>query len=289
MEATFKIAVSNYKLESKLMPGDRRWPAFNSSFKNLDLEMPELLDVIYHGRAVTTHHKDSWRATQNYLCGQHIGLDFDSEDEHSSLACLGKDKFITKYAAFVHTTISHTPEHPRARAIFLLDSPIMQAKNYALAASALLWLFGTADRQCRDAARFFYGSPGCQFNYYSNVLPLEVLKKLISNYLETGRQEKRIAHRTDYLPPASQEEVAEALKKIDPWQVDYDEWVSILMAIHSQFGDAGYPLAENWADGKAGEVGQKWKSFHRDGNTSGAITIATLFGLAKKFGWQRAN
>src|SRR3990172_298517 len=170
---TYKIAISNFKLDSKLIPGDPRWSAFNSSFQNLDLESEHILDAIYKGRAVTTHHSNGWRATQNYLCGQHIGLDFDSGDEKSSLSYLSKDKFISKYASFIHTTISHTDEHPRARVMFLLDTPILQAKNYALAATSLLWLFGTADRQFKDAVRFFYGAPGCNCNWIDSVLPLE--------------------------------------------------------------------------------------------------------------------
>jgi hypothetical protein len=288
MDVKYKVAVSDYKLDSKLLPGDTRWADFNASFHNLDLKMSDLLEAVYHGRAITTHHKDNWRATQNYICGQHIGLDFDS-GENTSLSCLSKDKFITRYAAFTHTTISNTDEHPRTRVIFLLDQPILQAKNYGLAVSSLLWLFGTADRQCKDPVRFFYGSPGCEFEYYSNVLSLVVVKKLITQYKETGMQEKKKANRPDYLPPATQKDVAEALSKINPWQVDYDEWVSILMAIHSEFGEAGYQLAESWGDGKQGEISQKWKSFDRDGNITGRVTIGTLFNIAQRFGWGRIN
>jgi len=286
----YKIAVSTFDLGGKkLLPGDPRWAKFNASFRNHALAPGYLLDVIYNGKAITTHHKDNWRATKNYLCGQHIGLDFDSENEFSTLAYLQQDKFIQRYASFLHTTISHTPERPRSRVIFLLDQPIYQAKNYALAASALLWLFGTADRQCKDAARFFYGAPGCEFVYFNQVLPLDVVKQLIQKYIDSGQAEKRKSVRRDYLPPASQQEVADALKHINPWQVDYDEWLSILMAIHSQFGDGGYALAESWADGKPGEVAQKWRSFSADGNESGRITINTLFAIAKRFGWGKID
>ncbi len=284
---TYKVAVSDFKLSAKLLPGDPRWREFNASFRNLELAPLDLLDVIYNGRAITTHHKDHWRVSQNYLCGQHIGLDFDSEDEKSTLEYLAADKFISRYAALIHTTISHKPEAPRARVIFLLDTPIYQPKNYALAASALLWLFGTADRQCKDAVRFFYGAPGCKFEYLQQVLPLEKVKKIIANYQETGARERKRAARPDYLPPASQQEVADALKLIDPWKVDYDEWVAILMAIHSQFGEAGYALAESWADGKPGEVAQKWRSFKQSGNATGMVTVATIFGIAKRFGWHK--
>jgi hypothetical protein len=285
---TFKIAVSNFKTNGKLSPLDPRWPAFNASFLNMDLEKHQILDTVYYGKAITTQHKNQWREGKNYLCGQHLGLDMDTDDERSSLSQLSKDKFIQKYSAFIHTTISHMPEKPRARVIFLLDQPIMQAKNYTMAASALLWLFGTADRQCKDAVRFFYGSPRCEFEYFDQVLPLEVVKKLISQYIESGQGEKKRSVRPDYLPPASQQEVAQALKMIDPWKVDYNEWLSVLMALHSQFGNDGYQLAETWAEGKPKEVSQKWDSFHQTGNEAGAVTIATVFGIAKRFGWSKS-
>lgn len=283
----YAVAVSDFKLESKLQPGDPRWSKFNASFRNLSLPQNDLMQFIYFGQSLTTQHKDKWRATKNYLCGQHIGLDFDGGDESATLAHLAKDKFISRWAAFAHTTISHTDEHPRARVIFLTDAPIMQAANYGRAASALLWLFGTADRQCKDPVRFFYGAPGCEFAEFGNVLPLEVLRKVIDQYHRTGQAEKRQADRKDYLPPASQAEVAEALRSIPPWQVDYDEWVAVLMAVHAEFGEAGLPLAESWADGKEGEVLQKWRSFKPTGNEAGRIGIGSLFAIANRFGWTR--
>lgn len=285
----FKISVSKYKLQKKIPPGDPVWPRFNASFDNMELNTNDIIDDIYEGKAITTWHKNNWRTSENYICGQHIGLDFDTEDDKSRLSSLKNDKFISKYAAFIHTTISHKPESPRARVIFLLDEPIMQAQNYALAATSLLWLFGTADRQCKDAVRFFYGSPNCEIEILANRLPVEVIKKLIKNYKETGEKEKRKTSNKNYSAPASQQEVYEALKCIPPWGIEYSEWVEILMGIHSAFGESGFLLAENWANGYKGEIEQKWRSFKADGNPSGTITVATVFGIAKRFGWRKSN
>jgi len=286
----YKIAVSTFPLYGeKLLPGDPRWKMFNASFNNLELPTPGIMNAVYNGFAITTHHKNQWRTGENYLLGQHIGLDFDTEDERSTISHLAKDKFIQKYAAFIHTTTSHTPEKPRARVIFTLDVPIVQAKNYAMTARALLWLFGTADRQCKDPVRFFYGASQCQFELINQVLPLEMVKKLITRYQESGETEKRRAAHNNYLPPSTQLEVADALKHINPWGIDYDEWVSVLMAIHAEFGDSGYQLAESWADGKDGEVRNKWRSFKHDGNTSGRVGLGTLFSIAKRNGYERAG
>jgi hypothetical protein len=59
------------------------------------------------------------------------------------------------------------------------------------------------------------------------------------------------------------------------------------MAIHAAFGEDGYSLAQNWGDGKGNEIELKWRSFKPGGNTAGAVTIATVFGIAKKFGWRK--
>lgn len=282
-----RIAVSKYELTKKIPPGDAFWPKFNASFENTELDTNSIMDVIYAGHAVTTCHTNNWRTSANYLCGQHLALDFDSEDSRSTIATLKTDRFISKYGAFIHTTISHKPDAPRARVFFTLDMPIMQSKNYTLAAAALLWVFGTADRQCKDSVRFFYGAPDCTMEFLGQVLPLDMVKKLITNYQESGQLERKQATNKNYLVPPSQQEVADALKFIPAWGVDYDEWVQVLMGVHSAFGESGLGLVQSWADGKPGEVEQKWRSFHDSGNNSGAVTVATVFGIAKKFGWKR--
>ena len=282
--AVYRVAISKYALDRKIPPGDAFWREFNASFENVELDTNTLIDYVYGGYSMTTWHANHWRTSSNFICGQTIGLDFDTEDERSKLSTLVKDKFISKYAAFIHTTTSHKEESPRARVIFTLDQPIYQAKNYVLAASALLWVFGTADRACRDAVRFWYGAKDCKAEYLNQVLPLDMVKKLIGQYQESGQLERKQATNKNYLVPPSQQEVADALRVIPPWGVDYDEWLQVLMGIHAAFGEDGLGLVMSWADGKPGEVEQKWRSF--DG--TGGVTVATVFGIAKKFGWKKA-
>lgn len=285
--SAYKIAVSTMKLTGKIDQGSNLWNPFNRSFRNAELALIDVANEIYNGFAFTTWHKDGWRTGKNYLLGQHIGLDFDTEDERSTLSYLAKEKFISKYGAFIYTTPSHKPEAPRARVLFLLDSPIHQAKNYSLAASALVWLFGSeADRKCKDACRFFYGSEKCEAEYLDNVLPLEKVKGLIAEYQATMDAQRRRPARTGYTPTADQQEVSDALKCIPAMQIEYDEWVSVLMAIHGAFGNGGLGLAEQWAQGHDGEVDRKWRSFNDSGNGSGQVTLGTLFMLARRFGYQ---
>lgn len=285
----YKIAFSTMAPAGKIPPGDPIWSTFNASFENKELEQVEILDMIYHGHPFTTWHKNQWRNAANYLAGQHIGLDFDTEDERSTIDGLMKDSFIRKYAFLIYTTPSHRPEAPRARVVFLTDTPIMQAPNYVVATSALLWLFGTADRQCKDSCRFFYGSKDCKMEWLGQTLPLEKLKAIINQYTTSGQLAKKIATSKSYTPTADQREVAEALRAIPPWGIDYDEWVKVLMGIHQAFGDAGLSLAEAWAQGADGEVARKWRSFKDAGNTSGTVTLNTVFKMALERGWKGAQ
>jgi len=79
--------------------------------------------------------------------------------------------------------------------------------------------------------------------------------------------------------------VKSMLDVLDPWQGGYsDFWVPILMAVHSALGDDGLALAEDWADGKPGEVAKKFATF----DASGKTTIATLAYHARLAGWQPA-
>ena len=133
--AIYRVALGPV-MQAKLPPGDPRWPEFNGSFVNKDLPGLDIAARLYDGHPITTWHKNHWRQSCNYQMGQHLGIDFDTNDERSSLPHLLKDPFIKKYGAIVYTTPSHTPAAPRARAIFLLDTPIHQAVNYSLAATS---------------------------------------------------------------------------------------------------------------------------------------------------------
>ena len=285
---TYHVALGPI-LTSKIPPGDKYWYEFNGSFKNTELPQLDIASALYDGHAITTCCDPQWRKTENYQQGQHIGLDFDTEDQRSTITTLMKDTFISKYASIIYTTPSHTPDKPRARVIFLLDTPIKQAKNYTLSAASLLWIFGAADRQCKDPVRFFYGGkPGStEMEWLNNELPLPLVRDLIGRYQKTGATTRRQTQR-QYSPSSTDErQISDALKFINPWRLNYDEWVAVLMAIHSELGAGGLSLATSWGDGQPGEIEQKWRGFDTSGNVSGRIGIGTLFALAKDGGWER--
>lgn len=169
-----KIATSADRAElGKIEQGDiDAWRAFNGSFTNVEVTPSDLLQRICDGYAYTAQHR-RYRKADNFLAGQHIALDMDTGDERSSFEHLLQNEFINQHAAFLHTTPSHTAEMPKARVVFVLDRPIYEAGKYALLAESLVHRFQTADRMCKDAARFFYGAKGCDSHWLGNVLSLE--------------------------------------------------------------------------------------------------------------------
>lgn len=285
IDKTYHIAIGP-SLNNKIPPGDPYWREFNGAFHNEELKQLDIATRLYDGHAITTCCDPSWRKAENYHLGQHIGLDFDTEDERSTFDHLLKDPFISKYGSILYTTPSHTPDRPRARVLFLLDTPIYQAKNYTAAASALLFIFGAADRQCKDPVRFFYGSkPGAaRVEWLNNELPLSLVRDLIKRH-HMATQAQRKTPRREYKSDTVDEQcITDALAHLDPWSLSYDEWLSVLMAIHSEMpGPAGLSLADTWAAGYPGEVEQKWRGFEANGNANGRVSIGTLFALAKEY------
>jgi len=80
------------------------------------------------------------------------------------------------------------------------------------------------------------------------------------------------------------EEIREILNHIPAWGITYEEWVTVLMAIHSAYpGPEGLALAEEWGEGKKGEITRKWKGFKKD---AGGVGIGTLVHMAKQGGYK---
>lgn len=83
----------------------------------------------------------------------------------------------------------------------------------------------------------------------------------------------------------SEGDIANALR-VMPIHGDYATyWLKVLMAVHDAFPDErGVSLVEAWSPGKNGEVRRKFLSFDR--TSKSGVTIASLFHMAKEYGWQ---
>jgi DNA-binding PadR family transcriptional regulator len=96
--------------------------------------------------------------------------------------------------------------------------------------------------------------------------------------------EKPETHRDTTYATADLARVADALKYVDPNDMDYTTWQGIIAAIHDAFGDDALDMVVDWADGKPGEVETKWHTYERE-YTGKPATLDTVFYLARKGGW----
>lgn len=85
------------------------------------------------------------------------------------------------------------------------------------------------------------------------------------------------------LESAGASEIEEMLSYVSP-DCSYQEWVSVLMAVHSALGEAGLSVADRWsAQGRKyrqGEVAKKWRGF----SSEGGVNLGSLAELARQGG-----
>jgi hypothetical protein len=299
MSDRYRIAFSTMPLTGKLPQGDRRWADFNDSFENLTLAPIEIANLIYKGYSLTTWH-DGRRKLEHFICGQHIAVDMDTDDERSTIDVLAAHPWARMYASLIYTTPSHTPEKPRARVLFLLDQPVTSAEAYGEIVQFVMSQFDDPDTACKDASRFFYGSMNCDLLTLDGALPLAHLRRLYAidkrkharrvtkvttapthgdNVINLDAERtKRRAASLEQSPPDDLERAKEALGKIRPYDVDYNRWIGIIAAMRDAFGEAAFPFVEQWAQGKPGEVRREWDRIKT--GSSKAMHLGTIFYLA---------
>ena len=86
--------------------------------------------------------------------------------------------------------------------------------------------------------------------------------------------------------PDEMAKAAQALQHISP-DCDYEQWIEIGQALHSEFGEQGCSLWDTWSQGGTKYQGTKdiethWKSFHQ----GKGVGLGTLYKHAKDCGWE---
>lgn len=291
----YRIAI-NRMATGKLPKGDPRWHEFTNSFVNRELELLEIANAIYTGHAYCPWQRSVGRSSENFLCAQHIAIDMDTKDDRSTIAALSQHPFVRMYGALIHTSPSHTEAEPRARAIFFLDRAIESALGYTAAVSFMMAQFDDPDPVCKDPSRFFYGAHGCDIWFQEGELPIAHLRHYYKQWERTrpkssappakadgkiiNLQQKREEKRTDTETKDELERVGNALRKIDPWSIDYNRWIGILAALKREFGDRALSLAEEWAQGQDGEVRREWEKHLKPNRGGKQTTLGTIYHLA---------
>jgi hypothetical protein len=125
-----------------------------------------------------------YRLNRHFESAQFIALDFDTCDQRSSFDYLLNQPLIAQHGTFLYTTLSHAPEQPRARAVFITDEPFTDASYYRRAKLALMERLPWGDASVHDPARVFYGShpESGQTQFQGCMLPHSLVDEFIERY-----------------------------------------------------------------------------------------------------------
>lgn len=187
-----------------------------------------------------------------------------------------RDETVSKQAAFLYTTPSHTPEWHRFRIIWVLPEPIRDQAEYSRLVRAFIEQFDS-DRATSSARQIFYGSSRGEFVWFGNTLAQYQLR-VYSERVEAVAQDQRefVVRATRDL---TERDVREMLEKI-PRHLDYIDWVKIISSVVAIVGEtAAERIIEEWSPGYDGEV--RYKIVNR----LQKVGPGTLIYYAKRHGW----
>jgi hypothetical protein len=187
-----QAGISHFRPGKKLPPGDRDWPAKTASFYTEHHTLDSFIHAVaVRGYSFSPVMKNGYRKAANFMSGQVLATDDDrGVPGLSDLETLSKDPFTASHAAFLYSTPSSTPEHPKSRTVFALDRPITDAAQYRLVSRVLARKYRGTDQSVAEEGRFFYGTVNGDFINLGNVLTSDVLEHdLVAPYLEDLRRE----------------------------------------------------------------------------------------------------
>lgn len=271
------------------------WEDFNCGFVNVELDILQLCNAIYIGRSFCPWMNGK-RSVDNFMLGQHIGVDMDTNDERSSIEELVRHPLVQGYGAIIYETPNHTDYQPRARVIFPLDEPIKSAEGYKAAIEVVTALFDDPDSSCVDSARFFFGNGKLGFYRHTDgiwfdpdaCLPVSELRRMAKlRQQQLKKQQPAPAQSVQDIRPSEEimslTEMADRLHRIDAYRMHYRDWARIVAALGHTYGFGAFTAAKNWSD-KPGEkplTEKKWRSLI--GEHPKATGYGTLMWALKEF------
>ena len=165
------------------------WHTFNGAFHNYSLPVNQLRRAIREGYSFTSWHS-RYRKKDNFILGQHVGLDFDTGITVGELL---SDEFTVSNASFIYTTPSHTREKPRLRLVFLMEQPITVPSLYAAVTEQMVRQYKLSDQKCKDPCRVFFGSENCEVIDIGKVMSTPVAAELILRREQEAQKERQLA------------------------------------------------------------------------------------------------
>lgn len=194
-----------------------QWRDFTRTFRKESLTVREMLIAIWYGHAFHPLTDGKGRKKSNLVQADYVALDFDTCDKYSSLEHLSNTEY-AKYASFAYTSPSHTAEKPKARMVWVLETPISDLEQLELLNKALMTKYtrpsfdenlndvevAYCDESTKDGTRLFYGAEKCDTWTNWQCLPDSVVSELVAEYKkkELAEREEMIKKQGEHIKPA---------------------------------------------------------------------------------------
>lgn len=185
-----EIGINSIALDCKPKGNDPVFSRMRQAWRTEEVAPVDMEYYVQAGYTFTAALTGAQRDKQFFLSCQHVCLDFDTDDERSTLAAVSALPGVSKYGSFLYTTMSHTPEAPRCRAVFFLSEPMTDKSEYEACVRGMLARYDYADPIAKDATRIYFGSKGCELRILREemVLPIDVFRQWGQEHKE--RQER---------------------------------------------------------------------------------------------------
>lgn len=174
---------------------------------------------------------------------------------------------------------NESSERPRYHIYFPISEKT-DAGEYKQLKTTLSSMYCYYDKAALDVARFIYGNKQARATYHPGKMQLD-------EYLKALPPKKDLESIKDIQVKASDLDIIEALKHIDPAKLDYKEWVSVGMALKN--AGESCQVWNEWSRPdpryNESEIQRKWNGFRIDNNGYGKGTLVYLAILS---GWKPA-
>ncbi len=170
-----KVRVHLHNTKYKTKPDEDKVGTISNqiSKKQTSINIEDLAKELCNGRTVLfgIMNSNGIRNKFNVNHQEVVALDFDTEEDMSII----NNEFIQDNASFYYYTFSHELNEPRFRVVFVLDEPLNHYFEITQVYEYLLNLFPTADKNCKDPSRLFFGGNNYKEINFNNTMSVKGL------------------------------------------------------------------------------------------------------------------
>jgi len=233
------------------------------------------------GYATSAELSSDHRCDENYVSRQICMVDID---DGMTIQELFQDDFYNEFGAGFYTTARHTDEAHRFRILFVLEESVTDSLKMRKIIRGLLEQYKSADTNCKDGSRIYYGIPNCPIvEYKEKILPKFITDALIEMIDSKDEQElKKVYTYQQQEKEKYDEQFVDALlsrisSKVGNLHGKYDEWTTIAWATCHTIGiqNAEMLMMKHWPT-------KTRKELHslRDWKPNRSPTVGTLIKLS---------